>query len=29
LGCVGASVLFFLIAIGYTTGCELLGIKEK
>jgi hypothetical protein len=29
LGCVGASVLFFLIAIGYTTGCERLGMKEK
>ena len=29
LGCIGASVLFFLIAIGYTTGCERLGMKEK
>ena len=29
LGCVAASVLFFLIAIGYTTGCERLGMKEK
>ncbi len=29
MGCVGASVLFFLIAIGYTTGCERLGMKEK
>ncbi|NYF49648.1 hypothetical protein [Tunturiibacter gelidoferens] len=29
LGCVGASVFFFVIAIGYTTGCERLGMKEK
>jgi hypothetical protein len=29
LGCVSASVLFFLISIGYTTACERLEIKEK
>ncbi|MBB5327699.1 hypothetical protein HDF14_001304 [Edaphobacter lichenicola] len=29
LGCIGASVLFFLIAISYTMGCDRLGIKEK
>jgi hypothetical protein len=29
LGCLGASVLFFAIAIGYTTACERLGAKEK
>ena len=25
VGCIAASVGFFLIAIAYTTGCELLG----
>jgi hypothetical protein len=29
LGCAVASVLFFLIAIAYTIGCERLGTKEK
>lgn len=29
LGCVGAVVVFFVTAIGYTTGCERLGMKEK
>ncbi len=29
LGCTVASVLFFLIAIAYTIGCERLGTKEK
>ncbi len=28
-GCVSASVLFFMIAIGYAMVCERLGIKEK
>jgi hypothetical protein len=29
IGCLVASVLFFAIAIGYTTVCERLGTKEK
>jgi hypothetical protein len=29
VGCVAASVLFFLIAIGYAMGCERLGTKGK
>lgn len=29
LGCLGASVLFFAVAIGYTMACEGLGAKEK
>ena len=29
IGCVLASVAFFLIAIAYTRGCELLGVKEN
>jgi len=28
MGCIVASVAFFLIAIAYTTGCERLGTKE-
>jgi hypothetical protein len=28
IGCIGASVLFFVIAIGYTVGCDRLGTKE-
>jgi hypothetical protein len=28
VGCIAASVGFFLIAIAYTTGCELLGTKD-
>jgi hypothetical protein len=28
IGCVGASILFFVIAIGYATGCDRLGAKE-
>jgi hypothetical protein len=28
IGCVGASVLFFAIAIGYAMGCDRLGTKE-
>jgi hypothetical protein len=29
IGCIAASVLFFVVAIGYTIGCERLGAKEK
>jgi len=29
IGCLVASVLFFAIAIGYTTVCERLGTREK
>ena len=28
IGCIGATVLFFAIAIAYVTGCERLGAKE-
>ena len=28
MGCIVASVAFFLIAMAYTTGCERLGAKE-
>jgi hypothetical protein len=28
IGCVGASMLFFVIAIGYVMGCDRLGAKE-
>ncbi len=28
IGCVAISVLFFLIAIAYTSGCDRLGVKE-
>jgi hypothetical protein len=28
LGCVVASMVFFLIAIAYTHGCDRLGTKE-
>jgi hypothetical protein len=28
-GCIAASVVFFLIAIAYTAGCERLGTKEN
>jgi hypothetical protein len=28
VGCVIASVAFFLIAIAYTNGCDQLGTKE-
>ena len=29
IGCIVASVAFFLVAIAYTTGCERLGMKES
>jgi hypothetical protein len=29
LGCTAASILFFAVAIAYTTACERLGTKEK
>ena len=29
IGCIVASVAFFMIAIAYTTGCERLGTKES
>ncbi len=29
IGCIVASVVFFLIAIVYTTGCDRLGTKES
>jgi hypothetical protein len=29
IGCIAASVAFFIIAIAYTNGCERLGTKEK
>lgn len=29
IGCIAASVVFFIIAIAYTNGCERLGTKEK
>jgi precorrin-6B methylase 2 len=29
IGCITASVAFFLVAIAYTTGCERLGMKEN
>lgn len=29
VGCIAASVLFFVVAIGYTIGCERLRAKEK
>jgi hypothetical protein len=28
IGCVMASTLFFVIAIGYAMGCDRLGAKE-
>jgi len=28
-GCIGASILFFVIAIGYAMGCDRLRVKEK
>jgi hypothetical protein len=28
IGCVGASTLFFAIAIGYAMACDRLGVKE-
>jgi hypothetical protein len=28
IGCVGASMLFFVVAIGYAMGCDRLGAKE-
>jgi hypothetical protein len=28
VGCVIAGILFFLIAIAYTNGCDRLGTKE-
>jgi hypothetical protein len=27
IGCIGASILFFVIAIGYAMGCDRLGTK--
>jgi len=29
IGCIVASVAFFLMAIAYTSGCERLGMKES
>jgi hypothetical protein len=29
VGCILASVLFFLLAIAYTVGCDRLGTKES
>ena len=29
IGCITASVAFFLVAITYTAGCEHLGMKES
>jgi hypothetical protein len=29
IGCIAASVLFFVIAIEYVTGCDRLRAKEK
>ena len=29
IGCIVASVAFFLIAIAYATGCDQLGTKEN
>jgi len=29
IGCIVASVAFFLMAIAYTSGCEQLGTKES
>ena len=29
IGCITASVSFFLLAIAYTTGCNRLGTKES
>jgi hypothetical protein len=29
IGCIVASVAFFLIAIAYTNGCDRLGTKES
>jgi hypothetical protein len=29
IGCIAASVAFFLIAISYTIGCARLGTKES
>jgi hypothetical protein len=28
IGCIVASVLFFIVAIGYAMGCDRLGTKE-
>ena len=29
IGCIAASVAFFIIAIAYTSACERLGTKES
>lgn len=29
LGCIAASIIFFIIAIAYTEGCQRLGTKES
>jgi len=29
IGCIGASILFFYIAIGYAMGCDRLKTKER
>jgi hypothetical protein len=29
IGCIGASILFFVIAIGYAMGCDRLRSKER
>lgn len=29
IGCIAASVAFFILAIAYTTGCDRLGTKES
>jgi len=28
IGCIGASIAFFAIAIFYVVGCDRLGVKE-
>jgi hypothetical protein len=28
IGCIGASIAFFVIAICYVMGCDRLGVKE-
>ena len=29
IGCIAASVAFFLVVIAYTSGCDRLGMKES
>ena len=28
-GCIGASILFFVISMGYVMGCDRLRVKER